>query len=456
VNPTTTRVEIPEAKGLSEEMGERLAEFIQPWLDELDERIDLRLVRTFAEALVAVLRQRHGAASLVLTELAELMTDGAHTPAGVKRLWNLLHCPKWQAEQVDTWLVDQAEAAVARAEAHDGVALVALDDSEVEKPEARALDGLSKVVSAKARRLQRAGGAPPPKVPTLVPGFGWVAVVVTGLAGSFTLARMHWFSPRLAEGAERQREAEQTTILPFLLLWGPRVIWLVDRGFASAPFLGQTLARARFCARWRSDHALRDLAGGQVALAGQLTKRVRSQWTAQIWDPGTRQTRTVGIASLKVSLPDDDRPLWLVVARRKGKSQALWLLTTEDAATQKGALLVVRAYTRRWQVEWAFRFQKSELGVGGVRVVSWTYREKLWRLAELAHTFLLSLLVRLDPNTKERLFRWCHRTGQRARDALAPLSRLRRALANVWEAHPPPCAATPRPSSLPIARLFAS
>lgn len=445
MDPTTERIAIPEAEGVSREMAERLDEFVRPWLDELDEGIDVRLVRTFAEALVALVRQRNARMSLVLTELGEMLAGGEHTPAGVKRLWRLLHCPKWQAEEVDSWLVDQAEAAVRRAEEQDGVALVALDGSEVEKPEARDLEGLSKVRSAQARRLQRSGGAPPPRAPTLVPGFGWVAAVVTGLGGPYTLARMHWFSPKLAQGAERQREAEQTTILPFLLLWGTRVLWLVDRGFATAAFLGQTLARVRFCARWRPDHALRDLARGIVAPAGQLTKPMRSRWTTQVWDPWTRQTWTVGIASLPVSLPDDDRPLWLVVARRKGKSPAMWLLTTEDASTEQGALFVVRAYARRWQVEWAFRFEKSGLGVESVRVQTWTAREKLWRLAELAHAFLLFLLVRLDPDAKERLLRWCHRTGRQARAAIAPLFRLRRALGNLWEVHPPALFGPPPP-----------
>jgi hypothetical protein len=437
MNGSTSRIPIPPAEGLSQEMAGHLQAFVGPWLGELDARLDRRLVHTFAEALGAIVRQRHTEVSLVLTELGELLTDGAHAPAGVKRLWRLLRCPKWQAEQVDTWLGEQAEAAVAQAEARDGVAFAVLDDSEVEKPAARALEGLTKVRSARARRLQRAGGAPPPKVPTLVPGFGWVAVVVTGRSGAYTRARMHWFSPRLAEGAERPREAEQTTLLPFLLLWGERVIWLVDRGFGTAAFLGQTFARARFVARWRPDYPLRDPTSGEVARASALSRRVRSRWTTQVGDPWTKQTWTVGLASLPVTLPEDDRPLWLVVARRKGKSQTLWLLTTEDAATAQGALRALHGYARRWQVEWAFRFAKSGLGIQSVRVQSWTYREKLWRLAALVHAFLLSLLVTLDDAARERLLRWCHRTGTRAREAIAPLYRLRHALGTLWEKHRP-------------------
>jgi hypothetical protein len=437
MNVTTRRVPLPEAADLSREMARRLEEFLQPILQELDERTDVRLVETFAAVVVAIVRQRDRELSLLLTELGALIAGDEHAPAGVKRLWRLLSSPGYQADLVDRWLADQAEAAITRAEARDGIAFAVLDDSEIEKPAAKDLDGLSMVRSARAQRLHRAAGGPPPARPTVVPGFGWVALVVTGLSGAFTLARMHWFSPKLAEGAERQREAEWHTIAPFLLLWGQRVVWVVDRGFATAAFLGAAFARVRFLARWRSDYPLRDRTTGTVAAAGQLSKHVRSRWTAQIWHPWQRETWTVGIASLPVSLPDDDRPLWLIVARRKGKSQTLWLLTSEDASTEAAALRLLSGYTRRWQVEWAFRFEKSELGIQSVRVESWLYRDKLWRFPELVHAFLLALLLALDTPARERLLQWCHRTGKRLREAIAPLYRLRRALGAVWEKHRP-------------------
>jgi hypothetical protein len=417
-------------------MADHLALFLAPLLAELDARLDVRLVRTLAATVVNLVRQRERTLGLLLTELGELLLDGARAPAGVKRLWRLLRSPNWQPGQVDTWLADRATEAVERALARDGVAFAVLDDSEVEKPAARRWEGLSKVRSSVARRLQRAGGAPPPKVPTLVPGFGWVAVVVTGLSGSLTLARLHWFSPR-AFAPERRGEAERRTVLPFLLLWAERVVWLVDRGFGNGAFLGAVLARVRFIARWRKDYTLRARDSDEVAKASALTRKVRSRWTRQVRDPRSGETWTVGIASLAVRLPGDDRPLWLVVARRKGKSQTLWLLTTEDAGTEAGAAFVLRGYSRRWQVEWAFRFQKGELGIGSVRVASERYREKLWRIAALVHAFLLHLLVLLDPGARMRLLRWCHRTGRRYREASAPLYRLRHALANLWNDHPP-------------------
>jgi hypothetical protein len=224
MNPTMARIPIPEPEALGQEMAGQLLGFLALLLVQLDARLDVRLVRTFVGAIAGVVRQRERSLSLLLTELGERLTDGAHAPAGVKRLWRLRHRPRWEPGVIDTWLVDQATAAVARAQARDGVAFAVLDDSVVEKPAARLLDGLSKQRSAVARRLPRASGGPPPPIPTHGPGFGWVARIGTGRSGSLTLARMHWFSPTVAEGAERQRDAERTTVLPFLMMGAQQVI----------------------------------------------------------------------------------------------------------------------------------------------------------------------------------------------------------------------------------------
>src|SRR5581483_2464117 len=122
MNPTTSRVPMPEAADLSQELGQRLSVFLVPLLLLLDERMDVRLVRTLAATVVNLVRQRNRAVSLLLTELGELLLDGAHAPAGVKRLWRLVASPKWDAAVIDTWLAEQADAAVERALARDGVA----------------------------------------------------------------------------------------------------------------------------------------------------------------------------------------------------------------------------------------------------------------------------------------------------------------------------------------------
>lgn len=244
MNPTTSRAPIPEAADVSQVMAQRLSAFLALLLRVLDSPVDVRLVRTFAATVVNLVRQRNPAISLLLAELGELLLEGARAPAGVKRVRRLLPSPNGQPEEIDTSLADQASAAIARVEARGAVAFGVLYGSGVEKQAAKQLEGLTKIRSALARRWPRASGGPPPPIPTIVPGFGWVAVVVTGLTGRLTVTRRHWFSPT-APDAQRPSEAERDTGLPFLLLWAHRVIWLVDRGLGSAAFLGEALARAR-------------------------------------------------------------------------------------------------------------------------------------------------------------------------------------------------------------------
>lgn len=161
----------------------------------------------------------------------------------------------------------------------------------------------------------------------------------------------------------------------------------------------------------------------------------------EVYSPYTRQTQRLGIAAVPVCLVGTPTPLWLVVIRRQGHDRG-WLLTTEDASTPAGATRIVLASARRWQVEWAFRYGKAELGVGSVRGRRWAYRPKLWAIAELVHAFLLHLLV-LDEGLLRRLLPWCHRTGRTWQAVVAPLYRRRHALANLWQHHPPTLAWPP-------------
>lgn len=429
---STVGTPIPEPSELSRDVAQQFSTYVAPLLTALTLRLDVRLVRTFAATLVNLVCHRNRVLSLLLTELGEQLLDGAHAPAGVKRLWRLLHSASWDATLLDTWMLEQADQAVTTAQRRDGVAYAVLDGSVLEKPAARTMAGLTTVRSAVGRRLQRAIGGPPGR-PILVPGFPWVSVIITGAHGSLTLARLHWFSPKAPAGlAQTQREAERAVVAPLLARWGTQVLWLVDRGFGNHTFLGTVLtAPTRFIARWRKDYTLMDPLG-TLAPASQLTRTLRSRWRRRIFDPTRQEAVTVGIASLPVYLPGTQRLLWLVVARRVGKKESLWLLTTEAADTELGACAVVLGYARRWQVEWAYRFQKSELGLGSIRLASWTYRAKLWSMAALVHAFLLHLLVLADGALVAPILRWCHRTGCRARQAVAPLYRLRHGLANLW------------------------
>jgi hypothetical protein len=129
-----------------------------------------------------------------------------------------------------------------------------------------------------------------------------------------------------------------------------------------------------------------------------------------------------------------DLPLWLVVARRKGGTP-WYLLTSEPVETEAQAWKVVLAYTRRWQIELAWKTCKSELGMQSPRVWDWESRLKL---LGLAYAFLLHLLTEPFTLLRRWLFRYaCHRTGRRLRATRVPLARLQLALSRLWLAYPP-------------------
>ena len=71
-----------------------------------------------------------------------------------------------------------------------------------------------------------------------------------------------------------------------------------------------------------------------------------------------------------------------------------------------------RAYMRRWQIELAWRFDKSELAFQCPRLWRRPERMKLLAMATLAYAFLLHLLAPCYEPLRLWLLRcFCHRTG---------------------------------------------
>ena len=154
------------------------------------------------------------------------------------------------------------------------------------------------------------------------------------------------------------------------------------------------------------------------------------------------------MVAVPVYEPSGDHAAWLVVARPGGGREPWYLLTTETIESVEDAWRIVFAYARRWPIEMALRFNKSELAFESPRLSQWDNRCKFLLIAALAYAFLLSLVrPRLEPLRDWLLFHWCHRTGKRSRTCSAPLYRLRLALSNLWIAHPPPVLARLRLSS---------
>jgi hypothetical protein len=454
--------------------------FLTPLLRQLDEQLDCRLVRTAATAVTALVRHRHRPQALLLSELGAYLASPDHAPAGTKRLANLVHSPRWQAGTIDAYLLAQGAGLVA-AEAGrvaEGRALCILDGSVLEKPESVRAVGLSPVRSSKAGRLAR----PRPKQgpgyyrgkpggPIVVPGFHWVAALVTGWATPsarrpVALGAWRWSAkpPADAPGQawqERAHDAQRAVLQAVSAAWGAaRLLHVWDRGLSGADWLSEALDRDwHFVVRWKKGNRLRPAeapsVGDPAATPAARDRDGLAAWrlTAGLRPWGERRLRhpraphpwvTVRFAARPVRLLHRDDPLWLVVVRlgkqtprRRGGPEPWRLLTTEPVTTAAQCWRIVEAYLARWLIEQQLRFGKSELGIESIRVRAWAPRHKLLALVSLAYAFLADLLGDGTDPLLPAVLRWAHRTGRQARDAWRPLYRLRAALAALWQRYPP-------------------
>jgi hypothetical protein len=301
---------------------------------------------------------------------------------------------------------------------------------------------LCAVRSTKAARLKRIKPGyfnPPGGRPIFVPGFNWLQLLVTGLQGAPVLAHLCWWTT-WGEKASQRRVEEGKILRNVARRWGRQVIHIWDRGFAGSPWTTLALDhRLRFVVRWNTRYHLVGPDGGKQE-GWKIVRGKRSWQHRMIWDARRRCQRKTGIIAFPVHLPDDDRPLFLVVSRPGYGRKPWYLLTTEPISTPEQAWQIVFAYARRWQIEMSLRFTKSELAFESPRLLHWESRMKFLLIASLAYAFLLSLLPLTD-SLFHLVSTFCHRTGKWSQAISAPLYRLRLALSRLWLAF--------RPHSLP-------
>ncbi|MFN3649726.1 MAG: transposase [Armatimonadota bacterium] len=434
----------PAARAISAQLRQQLREFVAPLLAELAPRLDARLLRTFTHLLEVIVSFRHRQHGLRLSELGGYLLTAEHAPAGTKRLSNLLRSPHWTHALLSRFLWRQADRRVQELSATGAEAVLLWDESVLEKPESLHSEGLGSVRSSKAARLKRIKPGffnPPGGRPVHVPGMAWLCLLVLGHSGPPTVALMRWWSNRASGRVPRKepRQVRQAVLRWCARQWGRRVLHLWDRGYAGSPWLGLALTHQVRCVlRWPKRWKLRDATGADRP-AWQLTRGKRSWGTRYLRDPRRKELQKVGVVAVRLTHPDYAAPLWLVVARSQHRPEPWYLLTNEPIETVEAAWQVVLAYARRWQVEMAFRYGKSELAMESPRLWRWDRRLNLLLVVTLVYAFLLSLLdERLELLRKWLLRHYCHRTGKRSRETPAPLYRLRAALSRLWLDFPDP------------------
>jgi len=92
-----------EPQAIAEGLGLTLLDFLGPVLLELDQWLDKRLIRTFVQAIEAILTFRDRINGLVLSELGSYL-DPIGKGGGTKRLSRLLHSARWTAAIIERFL----------------------------------------------------------------------------------------------------------------------------------------------------------------------------------------------------------------------------------------------------------------------------------------------------------------------------------------------------------------
>ena len=441
---------LQEPTTLARSLQQRLALFVAPLLTQLDAKMDVRLVRTFLATLAAILQWRNRPHGLLLSELGAYLLSPDRAPAGTKRLSNLLRSPHWKPDLLHRFLWRRAEAHRQQIEQAGEEALLLWDESVLEKNESQVAEGLCPVRSSKAARcLKKKPGfyRPPTNKPVFVPGMHWIALLLCGRSLPPCVAAMRWWSSR-GEKKTTLRSVQQRLLAQVAAAWGRLVLHVFDRGFAGSPWLEALLEeKVRFVLRWPRRYCLRVPQQPKATQTWKLARGKRSKDSRLLFDARKHQHHKIGLWWSEVRHPEFSQPLWLVVARQ-GEGRSPWyLLTNERIETKEEAWKIVFAYTRRWQIEMAFRYNKSELAMESPRLLSFERREKLLLMTTLCYAFLLSLLAPLLKQMVEALLRrFCHRTGKRSQQVLTPLYRLRAALSRLWMRHPVPFATFPSQS----------
>lgn len=411
----------------------RLWEYVKPVVKQLDALLDKRLVATFVELLACVIRFRHQKHGLLLSELGGRLLSPDKAPAGTKRISNLLRSKSWDHHVLEEFLFEKALVQLDEWLKQQKRVFALWDDSVVEKHETMKNKDLCAVRSSKAKRLTRIRPGFYQKCcekPIHVAGLQWSAVLLTTLQDIPCLLAFRWWTTR-GKHLTKQTLIHQQLLDLLTQKMADAVVHVFDRGYAHSPWLTNLLhQRQRFIVRWRSSYKLVN-AKGEEKKAYLHSVGKKAPYAREMKDTRTGNTFVSKLLFVPVRLPDlPDRSLTLLVCRQKRSRQPWYLLTNEPVTSEQQAWAIVLAYQRRWQIEQAFRFNKSELALESPRLWMFENRLKLMMIVALIYAFLLSLLI-LD--TQQELLRYgCHRTGKRYKDASVPLYRTRLALSYLF------------------------
>jgi hypothetical protein len=209
----------------------------------------------------------------------------------------------------------------------------------VEKAESEKLEGLCPVHSSKAKRRQRTQRGlvfnwPAPR-PVRVMGMQWTAALIVGMTELPHLAVTRWWTTKGVFATRIARHRRRAVVHLCRGAWGPLLVHVFDRGYASAYWL-QVLStyRARFVIRWIKNHVFLTTSGEEKKL-WQIGQGKRYLAHKEIRDPMTGVKMPCDLWWTAVRHPKSGEPLSLVKARVK--QGVMYLITNEPVRTENQA-----------------------------------------------------------------------------------------------------------------------
>jgi hypothetical protein len=418
--------------------------YLKSFEDVLLPLLDKRLVRTFFDSFVSIILHRNKDKGLLLSELGQYICGSAHGPAGTKRLSNLFRSKNWEAKQLEEEQLRRAVDFSKKSITEGHRVLAFWDDSVVEKHESWCVEGLCPVRSSRANRLTRIkpGYYKKPSSPICVPGYEWSGLMLGGLGLIPMVAMMQWWTTR-----GKHKECRANIFYRMLKLvvaeFDQLLTHVFDRGYASEETIEKMFRfKQMFILRWNGRNLLQD-AKGEKKNTWRIGLGKKGLDKRYVWDKERKQKVKVEIYYEAVKHPEllaqyPDNQLFLIVIRNKSfKHQPpMYLLSNVDIDTVGMAWEVFFSYIQRWDIEQAFRFIKSELGIQSIRLWEWENRKKMMMLVVLVFDFLLQFLRNWTLIAWACINQWCKRTGKRQAKNRLPLDRLRialhTALTHVW------------------------
>jgi hypothetical protein len=409
--------------------------YLSPYTNQLYLQMDVRLVRTFFDAFIGILTHRDKDKGLLLSELGGYIAGFLKATSGTKRLSNLFRSEKWSHKDIEKLHLEQAKNQVEKWRAEGRRLLGFIDDSQIEKPESWFAEGLCAVYSSKAQRLTRIkkGYYRPPISRVCVPGFEWTALMIGGLSLTPMVGIMTWWTKR-GWHRDSQDNVFYKMLKQIKATFGTALTLVLDRGFANEPTLERLYkCQLSFIIRWKTTNLLTNTEG-VTKNTWRMCFGKKSLDKRVVWDKERKQALRLEIIYAPVWHPEHrDKPLTLVVVRPKNRQgqQPMYLLTNLVIDSIGLAWEIFQSYIQRWDVEQAFRFIKSDLGIHTIRLHDFQNRLKFMAFVMLVYEFLLQLWRNWKTMALIFINTWCPRTDKRLMNNRLPLYRFRDALAKI-------------------------